>query len=309
MQSALTDSQSKAKYHNNDMQQDKESIPLLYCWTIGFLSIILNLFFRKIETWGSWGIPQKGPVIFVAAPHANQVFQFFLHDAAASSSCPKLIDPVLLSRTILHDSGRPVSNLIPNIWRRMKLVGLLARFLGAITLERPSDFEKRGTGTVVMDHPVSKPCVVRGIGTNFVKEAQVGGLMVLPTVDQRTAVSTIEAIRGPEEIFLKRPFSQPKNAMQQLSVNAANDGQSGFCKTLGSAYKLAPKLDRTKFFESLSTRFDCGKSILIFPEGASHDRPEFIPLNGNSHLEKQIHYLHSSNSLTALSWCCYHGFE
>lgn len=190
----------------------------------------------------------------------------------------------------------------------MKFVGLLASFLGAITLERPSDFEKEGTGTVTMDDPVSKPLLVRGIGTNFVKEAQVGGLVVLPALDQRTAVSTIEAIHGPEEILLKRPFSQPKNAIHQLSVRIGNDGEPDFCKTPGSAYKLAPKLDRTKFFESLSARFDRGKSILIFPEGASHDRPEFIPLNGNYHMQRLSHYLHSLDLLTGLSWRCHYGF-
>jgi len=62
------------------MHGDKEPIPLLYTWTVGFLSVILNLFFRKIETRGSWNIPQHGPVIFVAAPHANQVSQFSLHN-------------------------------------------------------------------------------------------------------------------------------------------------------------------------------------------------------------------------------------
>ena len=42
----------------------------LILWT---LSILLDLFFREVHPRGSWRIPRKGPIIFVAAPHANQV--------------------------------------------------------------------------------------------------------------------------------------------------------------------------------------------------------------------------------------------
>lgn len=36
-------------------------------------SIIVDLFFREVHPRSSWKVPRKGPVIFVAAPHANQV--------------------------------------------------------------------------------------------------------------------------------------------------------------------------------------------------------------------------------------------
>lgn len=39
-------------------------------WTF---SILIDLFFREIHPRSSWKIPPKGPVLFVAAPHANQV--------------------------------------------------------------------------------------------------------------------------------------------------------------------------------------------------------------------------------------------
>lgn len=38
-------------------------------------SIMLDVFFREIRPRGSHKIPRQGPVIFVAAPHANQVSQ------------------------------------------------------------------------------------------------------------------------------------------------------------------------------------------------------------------------------------------
>lgn len=39
-------------------------------WTF---SILVDLFFREVHPRSSWKVPRNGPVIFVAAPHANQV--------------------------------------------------------------------------------------------------------------------------------------------------------------------------------------------------------------------------------------------
>lgn len=46
---------------------------ITYDLTVVFLNFILNLFFREIRPRGSHRIPKEGPVIFVVAPHANQV--------------------------------------------------------------------------------------------------------------------------------------------------------------------------------------------------------------------------------------------
>lgn len=46
----------------------------LFVWVI---SLCMDLFFREVHPRGSWKIPRRGPVIFVAAPHANQVCCFF----------------------------------------------------------------------------------------------------------------------------------------------------------------------------------------------------------------------------------------
>jgi len=37
------------------------------------MTLILDLFFREVHPRSSWRIPRSGPVLFVAAPHANQV--------------------------------------------------------------------------------------------------------------------------------------------------------------------------------------------------------------------------------------------
>lgn len=54
----------------------KELYPMVNWKYDLFLYIIGNLvdtFFREVVTRGSWRVPQSGPVLFVAAPHANQV--------------------------------------------------------------------------------------------------------------------------------------------------------------------------------------------------------------------------------------------
>jgi glycerol-3-phosphate O-acyltransferase/dihydroxyacetone phosphate acyltransferase len=42
----------------------------VFLWVIG---IIIDLFFREVHPRGSWKVPKTGPILFVAAPHANQV--------------------------------------------------------------------------------------------------------------------------------------------------------------------------------------------------------------------------------------------
>lgn len=54
----------------------KELYPMVNWKYDLFLYVIGNLvdtFFREVVTRGTWRVPQSGPVLFVAAPHANQV--------------------------------------------------------------------------------------------------------------------------------------------------------------------------------------------------------------------------------------------
>lgn len=48
-------------------------IPWMYDLFLWVFSILVDLFFREVHPRGSWKVPRRGPVIFVAAPHANQV--------------------------------------------------------------------------------------------------------------------------------------------------------------------------------------------------------------------------------------------
>ncbi len=58
------------------MARQRELVPMvdwiydLFLWTF---SILVDLFFREVHPRGAWKVPRRGSVIFVAAPHANQV--------------------------------------------------------------------------------------------------------------------------------------------------------------------------------------------------------------------------------------------
>ena len=48
-------------------------VPWVYDTVLWLLSILVDLFFREVHPRGAWKVPRKGPIIVVAAPHANQV--------------------------------------------------------------------------------------------------------------------------------------------------------------------------------------------------------------------------------------------
>lgn len=54
----------------------KELYPMVnwkYDLFLYVLGNLVDLFFREVVPRGSWKVPRSGPVLFVAAPHANQV--------------------------------------------------------------------------------------------------------------------------------------------------------------------------------------------------------------------------------------------
>lgn len=55
------------------MQHQSLIVPWIYDTVLWLLSILVDLFFREVHPRGAWKVPRKGPIIVVAAPHANQV--------------------------------------------------------------------------------------------------------------------------------------------------------------------------------------------------------------------------------------------
>ena len=71
------------------MAKNQELVPMvswLYDLMLWTMSILVDLFFREVHPRGSWRIPRRGPVLFVAAPHANQV-RLPSHTLSSWSTC------------------------------------------------------------------------------------------------------------------------------------------------------------------------------------------------------------------------------
>ncbi|CAN8098100.1 unnamed protein product [Discula destructiva] len=233
------------------------------------MSVFIDLFFREVHPRGSWKVPRRGPVLFVAAPHANQ-----------------FVDALILQRTLKTEAKRRVSLLVAQKSVH-GFIGWASRQTGAVPVGRAQDAAKPKQGTVFLPDPIGDPTLIRGIGTHFDTEAEVGGMIFLPAAKNQASTNVdIAEIHGPEEIRLKRPFKS-KLALTQLTArddiddagNFTNQGFKGVQEGYkGTAYKLAPRIDQTKVYEAVFDRLRNGGCVGIFPEGGSHDRTGLLPI-------------------------------
>ncbi|CAD6439770.1 64dc673b-f0db-4587-9477-c892be8093fa [Sclerotinia trifoliorum] len=266
-------SEEQVHEHMPQKAKHKEQFPMtnwiydVFLWTF---SILVDLFFREVHPRGSWKVPRRGPVIFVAAPHANQ-----------------FVDPLILMRTLRNECHRRAAFLIAAKSMGRFIVGWFARKVGAVPVGRALDMVKPGSGTIYLPDPINDPLLIRGVGTKFDgKEVQVGGLLVLPTMEGTAANTEIAEVISAEELRLKKPF-KGRNAMIQLTGRDDVDENGKFANQSvkgtkegfgGSKYKTAPKVDQTQVYDAVFDRLSGGGAVGIFPEGGSHDRTELLPL-------------------------------
>lgn len=266
-----------------------------WLWTF---SVLIDLFFRELHPRSSWKVPRQGPVIVVAAPHANQ-----------------FVDPLILMRVLRQDCKRRICWLIAEKSMNRAFIGWGARTVGSVPVGRALDKRRSAQGTIYLPDPDNKPDIIKGVGTDFTdtKTFQVGGLLVLPTVDNEAANAEIKEILSETEIKLKKPF-KGDSALRQLTGQDVykKDGKSGIegtpdkgCKDgfQGSKFSVAPHVDQSKVYEAVFKKLHEGGCIGIFPEGGSHDRTELLPLKGKSVLGR----MHGNSGLTVYSWCGHHG--
>ncbi|TWU73112.1 hypothetical protein ED733_004961 [Metarhizium rileyi] len=257
----------------DDAAPAKELYPMVnwkYDLFLYMMGNLVDLFFREVVPRGSWRVPQSGPVLFVAAPHANQ-----------------FVDGLVLLRTLRQEAGRRVSLLIAQKSVH-GFIGWASRQAGAVPVGRAQDATKPAPGTIYLPDPLNDPALVRGVGTNFgTGDGQTHGMIFLPPGKDAASVSTdIAQILGPEEIRLKRPFKGVL-AMQQLTGRDDIDKDGKFTNKSangpapgyqGTKFKSAPNIDQTKVYEAVFSRLRHGGCVGIFPEGGSHDRTELLPL-------------------------------
>lgn len=203
---------------------------------------IFHLFFREIRSRGAFRIPTEGPVIFVAAPHANQ-----------------FIDPMLVMQQIKTEAGRRVSFLIAEKSLHRKFIGTVARLALAIGVVRAQDNLKPASGKIFIDFDTN-PLLVRGQGTKFTKELKVKGLLGLPN---SLGNAEIDQIISDTELLLRKEYKNSKGRA---------------LASQGTTYKFAPHVDQSSVYRYVFEHLNKGGCIGIFPEGGSHDRSDLLPL-------------------------------
>ncbi|KAI1827282.1 acyltransferase [Xylaria intraflava] len=250
----------------------KERYPLTSWRYDAFLhtfSVLVDLFFREVHPRGAWRVPRSGPILFVAAPHANQ-----------------FVDGLVLQRTLKQEANRRIGLLVAE--KSLEgFIGWASCQTGAVPVGRAQDKAKPGSGLIYMPDPINDPTLIRGIGTDFEKQAEVGGMIFLPSVKGQSGSSAgIAKIVGPQELRVKQGF-KGKLPLFQLTGRDDIDTQGNFGNQdltgprdgyEGTKYKLAPHIDQTEVYEAVFARLRSGGCIGIFPEGGSHDRTELLPL-------------------------------
>lgn len=251
--------------------------PWVYDITLWLLSILLDLFFREVHPRSSWKIPKSGPVIFVAAPHANQ-----------------FVDPLILFRVIRNEAKRRVAFLIAAKSLKRKWVGLFSRQMGSVGVGRALDETRPAKGRVYLPDPDNDPTLLKGVDTNFKSDDfQIGGLVVLPSVKNVAANAEITEVMSTTELRLKKPF-KGSVALKQLTGRGSDDIDEKSEEQIaagrneqGTKFKVAPKIDQTAVYDSVFAKLKAGGCVGIFPEGGSHDRTELLPLKGELHQHEE----------------------
>lgn len=195
-------------------------------------------------------------------------------------------------RVIRMEARRRVAVLIAEKSTKRKFVGFMARAMGAVSVGRALDSTIKVPGRIYLPDADDDPTLIRGVGTNFKSsDFQIGGLIVLPSVNNVAANSEILEIHGPEELRVKKSFKSDV-AIQQLTgrkgAPAEDSGAQGTTQEQieknrsdqGTTFRAAPKVDQSKVYDEVFDKLSRGGCIGIYPEGGSHDRTELLPLKG-----------------------------
>lgn len=211
---------------------------LLWLWTV-----IFDCFFREIRPRGAFRLPKSGPVIFVAAPHANQ-----------------FVDPIVLMRQVKREAGRRISFLIAMKSYLHNIIGTFSKAQLAVPVARAQDMLRPATGKIYID-VAADPLRVKGKGTKFTEECMPRGLIALPLSLGATEISEIIS---DNEIILRKEFKSTQKVKQLLQQ--------------GTRFKVADKIDQGHVYKFVFQHLSSGECLGIFPEGGSHDRTDMLPL-------------------------------
>ena len=133
-----------------------------------------------------------------------------------------------------------------------------------VPVARPQDLAKEGKGKIYLNDRIMEPLRIKGIGTEFTKQLEVGSQITLPN---NVGSSKVVEIISDTELIIKKEFKDLK-ALAMLA------------KPEGSSYKCLPHVDQSQVYKAVFNTLNTGNCIGIFPEGGSHDRTEILPLKG-----------------------------
>lgn len=218
-----------------------------------FLISVLQIFFREMVARNQFKVPpQNVPCIFVIAPHANQ-----------------FIDPFV----VMHAVGRmDLCYLTAAKSIRQRFVGLLARLIESIPVERSHDLAFNGTGEVWLS-PEDR-CTVIGRGTCFTKELKPRDEIYIGPHGPFRVV----AVRSDDTLTIKE---LPLASAQPPPREAGGDAlpTEGLLGGGHQTFRVVPYADQSAMFDAVHEALYAGKAVGIFPEGGSHDRPSLLPLS------------------------------
>lgn len=137
--------------------------------------------------------------------------------------------------------------------------------LFSVPVIRPQDLATKGAGKIISTKETKILC---GENTEFIQQVGPRDMIVL----SKTVQLPVVRVLSDTELELKNDISP--EAIELISK--------------GAAYKIIPHIDQSTLYEKVHERLDQGESLVIFPEGGSHDRTEMLPLKGKKK-EKNIY--------------------
>lgn len=216
---------------------------IIYDMFLWLLTNIFDCFFREIRTRGGYKVPTQGPIIFVAAPHANQ-----------------FVDPVILMGQVKRAVNKRVSFLVAEKSLKRKAIGTFARCAMSIGVVRAQDNLKPAKGKITID-PENRRRLI-GHGTNFKQAFAPRGLIGLP---KSLGNVEIDSIISDTELVLRKEFKMNKPEVKNMLKK-------------GTSFKYAHKVNQSRVYHRVFEHLAHDQCIGIFPEGGSHDRTDLLPL-------------------------------
>ncbi|KAL5521662.1 SCT1_1 [Sanghuangporus sanghuang] len=224
---------------------------LLVIWRL-----VINIFFREIRPRGAYNIPKSGPVILVAAPHANQ-----------------FLDSFILMSEVHRETHRRVEAVIAAKSMKRKIIGTFARWMSAIPVARAADDARLGSGLIVLSDDDS--CTILGHGTRFKSELKPKSQIMLPKSLGTLTAEVVEIVSDSEVKIRKEFGDEIEEGTLQVREAIAEAKANGIP---GLNFKCVPHIDQQEVYRFVYERLKNGACIGIFPEGGSHDRTDLLPL-------------------------------